>query len=88
MTLFYMNIYRMNWDECTQLSYTFFIYSSNFESNVSKKLYLLYVRTETVLLIESNYIEFRSVILVLLIVTDTFINICYNNKLEKMKYYL
>jgi hypothetical protein len=62
-----------------QLSYTFCIYSSNFESNVLGKLCLLYIRTATVLLSESDYIEFRSVILILLIVIDIFIIISYGN---------
>jgi hypothetical protein len=52
-----------------QLSYTFCIYSSNFEFNVSRKSYLLYIRTVIILLIESDYIKFK-IILVLLIVTD------------------
>jgi hypothetical protein len=62
------------------LLYTFCICFSNFESNVLGKLYLLYVRNITILLIKSGYIKFKSINLVLLIVIDTFININYGNK--------
>jgi hypothetical protein len=43
----------------------------------------IYYISVTVLLSESDYIEFRSVILVLLIVINIFIIISYCNKLKK-----